>query len=229
MRKIAICLVLAFLFVGFANAQTKSMTGTVVSAEEGTWRYQIIGVKVGNKEYFVYTFSTLHPEPKIIGNVREVGRTAQFFYTKIENGNEVFPTKIIEVKKSNTSTKKTTSDTCKFCGTWKYRESQSNFYLKITEVGTSKFRLVPGYDGVRGQIAWQENEESGLLITNADGIYLKPVSGKLVGSFKSTNFHTTSGAERTYKITCQLKLNGKMAYIVTSEGFTERYEATKMK
>ena len=133
MKKIVICLVLGFLLVGFANAQMKSMTGTVVSVDPGTWRWQTISVKVGNQDYTVYTFSTLHPVPKIVGKIDEVGRMVQFFYTKIENGNEVFPTKIIEVKKSNPSAKKTTSNTCKFCGTWKYRESQSNFYLRITE------------------------------------------------------------------------------------------------
>ena len=44
-------------------------------------------------------------------------------------------------------------------------------------------------------VVWQENEESGLTINNADGIYLKLVNGKLVGSFKSMNFHTTGGAD----------------------------------
>ena len=100
MKKIAIFLVIAFLLVGVANAQTRSMTGKVVSGEDGTWKYQSIVVKVGSKEYTVYTFSTLYPEPKIVGNVKEVGRTVRFFYTKIERGNEVFPTKIVEVKKS---------------------------------------------------------------------------------------------------------------------------------
>lgn len=228
MRKIAICLVFVLLFVGFVNAQTKSMTGTVVSVDPGTWRWQTINVKVNNQEFTVYTFSAEYAHPKIIGKVDEVGRTVQFFYRKIEPNNEVFPTKIVEVKKSNTSAKNTTLDTCKFCGIWKYRQSQSNFYVRITEAGTNKFRLVPGYE-YGGQIVWQESEEDGLLITSADGIYLKPVVKTLVGSFKSTNFHTTGGAERTYKITCQLKPNGKMSYIVTSSGFTERYEVTKTK
>ena len=100
MKKITICLVVVFLLVGAAIAQTRSMTGKVVSGEDGTWKYQTIVVKVGTKEYTVYTFSTLYPEPEIVGNVKEVGRTVQFFYTKIEKGNEVFPTKIVEVKKS---------------------------------------------------------------------------------------------------------------------------------
>lgn len=228
MKRIVICLVFVLLFVGFANAQTKSMTGTVVSVEEGTWRWQAIVVKVGNEEYLVYTFSAEYAHPKIVGKVDEVGRMVQFFYTKIESDNGVFPTKIVEVKKSKTPAKKTVSNTCKFCGTWQYRESQSDFYLRITEVGTNKFRLSPGSVGVGGQIYWLDSEGGALDVRNADGIYLKSVNGKLVGSFASINFHTTGGAERTYKITCQLKPNGKMVYTVTSSGFTERHVATKI-
>lgn len=228
MKIIVICLVFVVLFVGFVNAQTKSMTGFVISGEEGTWKYQTIGVKVDNKEYVVYTFSTLYPEPKIVGNVKEVGRKVQLFYTKIENGNEIFPTKIIEVKKSSKTANKTTSNTCKFCGTWQYRESQTNYYLRITEVGAKKFRLSPGSDGVGGQIYWSDSEGGGLDVSNADGIYLKSVGGKLIGIFRSINFWTTGGAERKYKITCQIKPNGKLSYIVTSSGTTEKYLATKI-
>lgn len=229
MKRIVICLVLVLLFVGFANAQTKSMTGTVVSVERGMYKWVAIVVKVGNKDYFVYTESGNHPTPKMVGKIEEVGRTVQFFYTKIENGNEVFATKIVEVKKSNTSAKETSSATCKFCGIWEYYdpEAQSKYYLKITRTGAGKFRLIPGFVGVGGQIAWQENEESGLIISNADGIYLKTVNGTLLGSFVSMNFRATGGDERTYKITCELKPSGKMVYTVASSGFTERYEATK--
>jgi hypothetical protein len=93
--------------------------------------------------------------------------------------------------------------------------------------GAGKFRLIPGFVGVGGQIAWQENEQSGLIISNADGIYLRPVNGRLVGSFISLNFRATGGQGRTYRITCQLKSNSRMAYTVASSGFIERYEATK--
>jgi hypothetical protein len=206
------------------------MTGTVISLERGMYKWVAIIVKVGNKEYFVYTESGNHPTPKIVGKVEEVGRTVQFFYTKIESGNEVFPTKIVEVKKSNTSSNQGSSDTCTFCGTWEYfdRESQSKNYLKIIMVGAGKFRLIPGFVGVGGRIAWQESEASGLVVSNADGIYLRSVNRTLVGSFASINFRATGGDERTYRITCELRPNSKMVYTVTSSGVTGRHVATKI-
>lgn len=105
MKKILICLVIVLFFVGFVQAQTKSMTGKVVSVERGMYKWAAIVVKVGKIEYFVYTESGNHPTPKIVGNVEKVGRTVQFLYTKIENGNEVFATKIVEVKKSKSRRK----------------------------------------------------------------------------------------------------------------------------
>lgn len=233
MKRIMACLVLVLLFVGVANAQTKSMIGTVVDTDRGMYKWAAIVVKVGDKKYFVYTLSGNHPTPKIVGKVDEVGRTVQFFYTKIENGpfnGEVFATKIVEVKKSNTSSNQGSSDTCTFCGIWEYvdRESQSKNYLKIITAGAGKFRLSPGSVGVGGQIYWHDGEGSGLIISNADGIYLKSVNGKLVGSFVSLNFRATGGDERTYRITCELRPNGKMVYTVASSGFTERHEATKI-
>jgi hypothetical protein len=234
MKGIVICCVVVLLFVGVANAQTKTMTGTVIDAPRGMYKWAAIVIEVGNKKYFVATESTdPTPNPKTVGRIDEVGRVVQVFYTKIVNmrgyDGEVRATKIVEVKKSNTSSNERGSDTCKFCGTWEYydRDSQSKYYLKVTRAGPGKFRLIPGFIGVGGKIAWQENEESGLMLSNADGIYLKSVSGKLVGSFASLNFRATGGDERTYKITCELKPNGKMVYTVASSGFTERHEATK--
>lgn len=232
MKRIVICLVLVLLFVCVANAQTKTMTGTVIDTEQGMYKWGGIVIKVGDKKYLVYTFSGSYRTPKTVGRVDEVGRAVQVFYTKIVKGEydgEVIATRIVEVKKSNTSANERSSDTCKFCGNWEYydRESQSKNYLKIITVGPGKFRLIPGFVGVGGQIAWQESEASGLGITNADGIYLKSVNGRLIGSFLSLNFRATGGDERTYKITCELKPNGRMVYTVASSGFTERYEATK--
>jgi len=208
------------------------MTGTVLEIETGMYKWGGIIIKVDNKKYLVYTFSGSYPTPKIIGRVEEVGRTVQVFYSKIERGaydGDVIATKIVEVKKSNTSVNEINSDICKLCGLWEYydRGSQSNYYLKIVRAGTGKFKLIPGYVGAGGQIAWQETEQSGLMLTNADGIYLRSVNGRLVGSFNSLNFRATGGQERTYRITCQLKANGKMVYTVATFGSTERYEATK--
>lgn len=100
MKRIVICLVLVLLFVGVANSQTTSMTGTVVSHSTGaSGNFEVIDVQVGNKRYEVYLFRKDLPEPKIVGTVNEVGRSVQIFYTKIVNG-EVRATKIVEVKKS---------------------------------------------------------------------------------------------------------------------------------
>lgn len=225
MKRILICLALVLVLAAVANAQIKSMTGTVVSVERGMYKWVTIVVRVGNKDYFVYTESGNHPTPKIVGKVEEVGRTVQFFYTKIETGNEVFATKIVEVKKSNTPAKETSSDTCRFCGIWEYydRSEQSTYYLNISRARVGRFRFIPGYVGVGGQIAWLEN----LMIRNADGIYLKTVNRNLLGSFVSMNFRATGGDERNYRITCELKSNGKMVYTVASSGFVERHMATK--
>lgn len=117
------------------------------------------------------------------------------------------------------------TSTCKFCGVWEYynQEAQSNNWLKIITAGAGKFRLVPGYEYPKGNIVWQDD----LDINNADGIYLKSVNGKLVGSFRSSNFRATHSYEFTYTITCEFKPDGKMSYTVTWSGSTERYEATK--
>ena len=113
MKKIVICLAFVLLLVGLSNAQTKTMTGTVVRYESGNkWGY--IVVKVGKKEYSIQTFSAAAPAdpnqevaytPKIIGNVEEVGRTVKIFYTRISNDGEVQATKIVEVKKSKSKKK----------------------------------------------------------------------------------------------------------------------------
>ncbi|HKO95607.1 MAG TPA: hypothetical protein VJU86_01345 [Pyrinomonadaceae bacterium] len=232
MKRIVICFVCVLLLAGLSNAQTKSMTGTVIEILRGTYKWGGIVIRVDTKKYFVYTFSGSHPTPKTIGKVEEVGRTVQVFYSKIEKGTndgDVIATKIVEVKKSNSSANEIDSNKCRLCGLWEYydRESQSNYYLKIVGAGAGKFKLIPGFVGVGGQIAWQENEESGLMLTNGDGIYLRPVNGRLVGSFVSLNFRPTGGQARTYRITCEPKSNGKMAYTVASSGFIEKYEATK--
>jgi hypothetical protein len=104
MRKTAICLVLAFLFIGVANAQTKSMTGTVVSVERGMYAWEAIVIQVGGKKYFVYTLCG-DCNPKIVGKVDEVGRDVTFYYLRIDRSSdgydgEVKATRIVAVKKS---------------------------------------------------------------------------------------------------------------------------------
>jgi hypothetical protein len=107
MKRIAICLALVLLFVGFANAQTKSVVGTVVDYTVGnSGKWAGIDLKVGNKKYFVYTESANFPNPKIVGKVDEVGRTVQVFYTKIVKGEsgydgELRAIKVVEIKQND--------------------------------------------------------------------------------------------------------------------------------
>lgn len=213
MRKHLICFMFLFLFAGHASAQTKSMTGTVVSVDPGTWRWQTIGVRVGSTVYTVYTFSAEYAHPKIVGKVDQVGRTIQFFYKRIEPGNEVFPTRIAVVKAPATITG---ASSCKLCGTWQYYDSSTKWYLKISDAGGGRFRFVRGSDGVGG-IYWSDD----------DNIILRSANGTLSGSFTSINFWTTGGAERSYTIICKLQTNRRMSYSVTSRGFTERKVATR--
>lgn len=109
MKKILICLILVLLFAFVANAQTKSMTGTVVDTEMGMYKWGAIIVQVGNKRYFVYTFCGLQAtycNPKIVGKVDEVGRKVKVYYSRIVRSSEgydgeVRAIRIVEVKKSS--------------------------------------------------------------------------------------------------------------------------------
>jgi len=109
MKRIVICLVFVGLFVGLANAQMNSVTGTVVDYTVGnSGKWAGIDLKVGNKKYFVYTESVNLPTPKIAGKVDEVGRTVQVFYTRIVKGEsgydgELRATKIVEIETNPTN------------------------------------------------------------------------------------------------------------------------------
>ncbi len=105
MKRIVICLVLVLLLVGFVNAQTKSLTGTVVSYSTGaSGNFEVIEVQVGNKKYEVYLFRKDLPEPKTVGTVNEVGRVVRVYYSKIVDG-ELRATRIVEVKKPKSKKK----------------------------------------------------------------------------------------------------------------------------
>src|SRR5207237_9796531 len=104
------CLGFVLMFAVFVNAQTKSVTGTVVYYTSGaSGNFEIIEVKVGSKKYEVYLFQKDLPTPKIIGKVDEVGRTVQIFYTKIVPSQgydgELRATKIVEIKKTKSKKK----------------------------------------------------------------------------------------------------------------------------
>jgi len=105
MKRIVICLVFVLLFIGVTNAQTKSMTGTVVYYSTGaSGNFEVIHVQVGNKQYEVYLFRKDLLTPRIVGTVTEVGRVVRVYYSKIVGG-ELRATKIVEVKKEKSKKK----------------------------------------------------------------------------------------------------------------------------
>ncbi len=105
MKKIVIWLVFVVLFVGFANAQTKSVTGKVVDLNTGaSGRFELLTIIVGGKNYSFYTFSASGEKsdnPKIIGDYG-IGKTVRVYYSqivKVKNGYELTAIKVVEVKK----------------------------------------------------------------------------------------------------------------------------------
>jgi len=117
--------------------------------------------------------------------------------------------------------------TTKYIGTWEYEDKYSpgrKTYLKITKQALGIYKFERGYI-YQGNIIWMEPS-----IENANGIFLKPLNGKLKGEFVSGNFYATHGMNFNYKITLDIKPNNKMVYSVFSSirGETDKYDATKM-
>lgn len=230
MKKLAIIWFCIAILVGQVSAQTKSVTGTVVDHwinNRGT--SESVTVTVGSKRYEVFITRPDLRQPQIAGTVNEVGRVVRVYYTKIVGSQgsdgELRATKIVEVKNQPLSGVKPQS--CSICGTWKYydKDAQETFYLEITNAGTDRYRLVPGYPGVGG-ILWHRGESDGLHITDSDGIYLKATAGKFIGRFVSPNFRPTGYAERSYTVTVASTMNGKIQYSISSGGYVERFTAT---
>jgi hypothetical protein len=103
MRQILVFLIIVF-FVVAADAQTKSLTGTVVDAPKGMYAWAAIVIKVGNKRYYVPTVGKGVSRQKTVGIVDEVGRTVRVFYTKVAPSSDGYDGElraigIIEVKK----------------------------------------------------------------------------------------------------------------------------------
>ena len=73
----------------------------------------------------------------------------------------------------------------KYSGIWEYDEKYGpKSYLKIAKDKSGRFKLLKGFKNKdEGEIVWIEH-----MITNADGIYLKPLKGRLEGEFVSSNF-----------------------------------------
>ena len=113
---------------------------------------------------------------------------------------------------------------CTFCGVWEYVDDGAKQYLKISQAGASKFRLLTGFIDLAGQIEWTEPE-----IKKANGIYLRMVGGKLIGSFVSPDFYPTHSHDFTYRITCSIRSDNKMGYSVwNSGGRTEKFVVTRI-
>ena len=105
MKRVVSVLFFVLLVVAVADAQTKTMTGTVVDRQVGnSGKWAGIDIKVGNKKYFVYTEAVDIPTPRTVGTIDEVGRVVRVFYKKIVDSpgydGELKATKIVEVKRS---------------------------------------------------------------------------------------------------------------------------------
>lgn len=107
MCKTRILFLLSFLLVSMiaVRAQTKSVTGTVVSHSTGaSGNFSVIELRVGSKNYEVYLFRKDVPSPRIVGTVDEAGRVVRIYYTRIVRSQgydgELRATRIVEVKKS---------------------------------------------------------------------------------------------------------------------------------
>lgn len=135
------------------------------------------------------------------------------------------------------------TDACTFCGVWEYVDNTihrtgSKAYLRISQAGVGKFILIEGFES-QGEIVWHDyfmykgkiSGFLGVMIRDADGIYLRPVNKRLVGTFVSPNFYATHGNEFTYKITCSLQSNNKLLYSLWSSirGETDIQVATRIK
>ncbi len=121
MKRTVICMFFVLLFVWSASAQTKSKTGTVT---EYNLDYKTITVNIGKalpkgnyeldgtSSYIAFTVAwgaygclpkkCKNPAPKIVGDVKTVGRKVRVYYTRIDSehgfGYILKATKIVEVE-----------------------------------------------------------------------------------------------------------------------------------
>ena len=66
----------------------------------------------------------------------------------------------------------TISSDCRYCGTWKYTAEGNMFqgqtgYLRVSQEGKARFKLLTGFPDLAGQIEWTDFE-----IKNSNDIYL---------------------------------------------------------
>lgn len=116
------------------------------------------------------------------------------------------------------------TDFDKFIGVWEFapKYSVTKGYFKITEVQPRRFRFVQGFE-YQGNITWAET-----TVNHADGIYLKPLNGKLAGQFTSPDFRATHGHDFTYRVTLSLESDDKLIYSVFIGAEAEIYPAAKV-
>jgi hypothetical protein len=110
----------------------------------------------------------------------------------------------------------------KFLGVWTYIEKPSNDKrcFKITKDQRGKFLFTDGFEW-NDKITWAQT-----MVNDADGIFLKPLNGKLQGKFVSPDFRATHGHDFTYQITLQLQPNGSLLYLLGGD-LQEKHVATK--
>ncbi len=96
--------ILFFALVGTSNAQTKTMSGTVIDNPRGMYLWAAIVIQVGSRRYYVLTECGKCPNTKIVGTVDEIGRNVRISYTRIlksqDYDGEIRPTRIVEIKKA---------------------------------------------------------------------------------------------------------------------------------
>lgn len=96
----------------------------------------------------------------------------------------------------------------KYVGEWTYSDEYSTNYLRITDAGGGRFRLVTGFL-YQGKITWDPT-----LTDNGDGIYLRPKRGTLEGAFDSSNFRPSHGNVVRYTIRIAMRPDGNISYTV---------------
>lgn len=117
----------------------------------------------------------------------------------------------------------TGTDFSHFLGTWEYSdESSRKSYIQISEEQPGRFKFMQGFE-YEGNMSW-----AATMVNGADGIYLSPLRGKLVGRFVSPNFRATHGYDITYRITLSLQPSGQLLYSVSSELAPETYHAIRI-
>lgn len=119
----------------------------------------------------------------------------------------------------------------RFLGVWSYAEtdgySTTKSYFRITRDQRGRFQFDEGWNDdpkVVSKITWSRDV---LILTNADGIFLKPSKGNLLAKFVSANFRATHGHDFTYQITLQFQANGTVLYLLGGD-LSEKHVATKV-